>query len=302
MLHWLVFMIMLSVIMPVYNSEEFLAESVQSILKQSYADFELILIDNCSSDGSKKIIEEFAAQDPRVVPVFNDINIGLPKSLNKAMRLAKGKYIARMDADDIAHSERFSRQMDFLEKHLEIDVLGSWWEYFPNKLTMEMPREHRDIKIYALSNNPMGHPTVMFRREKLIRQIGLYNEDSGPIEDYEYWMRGLQSLRFANLPEVLLNYRIHHAQMSAEKSQEQVRASRELRVKFLSPVSLNIKSAVYLVDFIDGKIAKNLRKQHLLFIIIASFSYNLVIGYFDRLRFGQFLLRIWREKRNLYVN
>ncbi len=292
-------MIVVSVIIPVYNCDKFLEESALSILKQSFRDVELILIDNCSTDSSVEIIKKLSRLDPRVVPVFNEANLGLPASLNRALKVAKGKYIARMDADDIARPERIQRQVDFLERNLDVDVLGTWWQYFPGNTQIQAPVTHSEIKIYALTNNPMGHPTVMFRREKMLKVVGFYDETAFPIEDYEYWVRGLEKLKFANLPEVLLDYRIHSSQISFEKARQQMRASKRLRLKIIRPLIPNVRSSIRIIDILDGRIARNISQRKMSELFLGFFASNLLKGSFDRVKLGIFLLHFWRMRRNI---
>ncbi len=122
---------MVSIIMPVYNSSGYLSDAIESILSQTYSDFEFIIIDDASTDNSIEII--YSYHDPRIVLLKNDINLGVTHSLNKGIKHARGKYIARMDADDIALPQRIELQVDFLEKNPEFILVGSFFEVIPEK-------------------------------------------------------------------------------------------------------------------------------------------------------------------------
>ena len=196
----------ISVIMGVYNCEKHLAKAIQSILNQTFKDFEFIIINDGSTDGSEAIIKSFS--DPRI-KFISQANIGLTKSLNKALKLAKGGLIARMDADDIAYPERFAKEVKFLEQHPEIMLCGTWAKYinaqgeiigdFKTLLT------DNEIKKSLLKHNPFIHPSVMVRKE-LFDKVGYYNENYRYVQDYELWGRVVPKFKTANIPEYLMEY------------------------------------------------------------------------------------------------
>jgi glycosyltransferase involved in cell wall biosynthesis len=201
-----------SVIISSFNSVRFLEPAIDSILQQSYSDFELIIIDDASTDGSKEILASFAAADSRIIPIYNRENIGLTKNLNIAISLSKGEYIARMDADDIALPERLEKQVIFLDTHKEIDVIGSAAidiDESGKKIQLrKSPKTHDEIIALLPKANPMTHSTVMFRKDKF-KKIGFYNESYRTTQDYEMWFRAAgQGWKFHNLQEVLLHYRM----------------------------------------------------------------------------------------------
>lgn len=200
----------ISVVMPVYNGEKYLKEAIESILNQSFKDFELILINDGSTDSSTEIVKSF--NDQRIVFIDNGGNIGLSKSFNKGIALAKGTYIARMDADDIATPERLEKQLKYLEANPEIDILGSAItiinEHGQNIGKASKPLTHEGIKWQSLFSTPLLHPTVMARAQILKNHT--FNENLHNSEDYELWSRLLwkTETRFANLSEALLKYRV----------------------------------------------------------------------------------------------
>ena len=211
---------MISVVMPVYNAEKYVAEAVESILQQTYTDFEFIIIDDCSTDNSYGILQTYAAKDIRIRLFKNDVNNKLPKTLNFGIAQSNGKYIARMDADDISLPERFAKQVEFMESHPEIGVCGSFAVAFnyvsQNQQIMAVQITHELIKSYNLfvcCN--IIHPTIIARRELFAKVSGfLFDESLGGLaEDYALWIDMLyKGVIFANLQNALLKYRLSSSQ------------------------------------------------------------------------------------------
>jgi glycosyltransferase involved in cell wall biosynthesis len=206
---------LVSVLMPVFNGEKYLAEAIWSILNQSFRDFEFIIIDDGSTDATWAILNSYTDQRLRLVQ--NVENLGHTKALNKGLVLAQGEYIARMDADDISRPERLARQLDFLETHPEIGVLGTWVQimgrYGDTSHTIQFPTEHGVLRWCLCFYDPIVHPSVMMRRE-IVERVGGYNSDMRHAEDYDLWRRLSHMNRLSNLPEVLLYLRKHDANVS----------------------------------------------------------------------------------------
>ncbi len=200
----------LSVILPVYNAEDFLHDSIQSILNQTFVDFELIIINDGSKDKSLEIINSF--RDPRIV-VVNQLNKGLAKSLNVGLELSKGRYIARMDADDIALPSKFEKQIKYLKHHPHVKLLGTAVELIDEKgqsLCIDTPFVGSDFlkKYMQKIGNPFKHPTVIFDKSIALK-CGGFNELIGKyFEDYFLWNRIAKEYDVENLDEALLKYRI----------------------------------------------------------------------------------------------
>ncbi|WP_263357934.1 glycosyltransferase [Acidicapsa ligni] len=214
----------ISVVMSVFNAERFLREAIESILEQSFRDFEFIIIDDGSTDGSSSIIESYRSSDPRLY-VHRQENRGLIESLNLGCGLARGKYIARMDADDIAIRERFHLQIDFMEAHPEVGVVGGVVEIIDakGKLARDqstVPLDNSDIQRELLEHSVLWHPTVLMRKSTFV-SVGGYRKITDA-EDFDLWLRIAEQSHLANLPEVLLKYRIHPTQISATKCGKQV--------------------------------------------------------------------------------
>jgi glycosyltransferase involved in cell wall biosynthesis len=203
----------ISVILPVYNGEVYLQQAIQSVLEQSFRGFELIIINDGSMDNSEKIILSFS--DPRIVYLKNESNSGLIFTLNRAISLSKGGYIARMDADDICLRERFEKQKEFLDKNPEIDVVGSLIRFIDeNNQPGGQPVfdketvSNKSIRDMLPNENCLSHPSIM-TRTPILKEFQ-YKSYQKNIEDYDLWLR-LQNhhKKMAKIPEVLLLYRIH---------------------------------------------------------------------------------------------
>ena len=216
----------ISVAMSVYNGERFLADAIRSILAQSFGDFEFLILDDGSTDSSRSIIAGFAASDSRIRPIIRE-NRGLIASLNQLLEEARAPLIARMDADDISHPERFSRQISFLAGHPDHGVLGTWsqdMDEFGNEYLApghEHPATHEGV-LRALDNDQqvLCHPAVMMRRD-IVRSIGGYHAGFRHCEDLDLWLRLASVTRIANIPERLIRYRHYAAQVSSRHAVEQ---------------------------------------------------------------------------------
>jgi len=192
--------------MPVYNGERTIADAIGSILAQSFTDFELLILDDASTDGTDAILAQF--NDPRLRVIRNSHNLKIVRTLNQGLDLAQGDYIARMDADDISLKDRFEIQNAYLDAHPEIGIVGSHIEMFgecPSHIHL-CPETHEAIVAHSFFQNPMAHPSVMMRRSALAGAH--YSEDYPFAEDWEFWRRLSTSTRLANLQQALVKYRV----------------------------------------------------------------------------------------------
>lgn len=193
-----------SVLMAVHNEEQYLRGAVQSILGQTFAGFEFVIIDDGSTDRTPAILDEFT--DPRIVRLANPTNLGLVASLNRGSDACRGEWVARMDADDASHPERLARQLSYLDEHPDVGVLGTHMQQqTPDgspKTPFCPPQEHEAICWKMLFECATAHATVMMRRQLLIEHGG-YDPAFTHIEDGELWSRLVSVTRFANLPELL---------------------------------------------------------------------------------------------------
>ncbi len=215
----------ISVVMSVYNGERYLKEALDSILEQTFSDFEFIIIDDGSTDRSREILTEYAAREARIRLIENAQNIGLTKSLNKGLLQAQGRYIARQDADDISLPQRFEMQLAYLTAHQKIGLLGTSCttidKYGKAGKIREKPVTDTEIRWTILFDNPFWHTSVMFRRKLIKEHQLMYTEHIKFAQDYELWARMLHHTRAANLATPLVNVRFHSEQISTQKLDEQ---------------------------------------------------------------------------------
>jgi len=204
-----------TVLLPVFNAELFLTECIESILGQSFSNFELLAINDGSTDSSREILATYS--DPRLVIVDNNDNRGLIYTLNRGISIARGEYIARMDADDIAVVDRFKKQVAYLDTHPQVAVIGSWAELIDHSgkriQLRQVPVGNKDIQETQLKTNSFIHPSVMFRTD-IVRASGSFRQDALHAEDYDLWLRISENHDVDNLPEPLILYRVHSGQIS----------------------------------------------------------------------------------------
>ena len=232
--------------MPVYNAELYVREAIVSIINQTYSEFEFIIINDGSKDSSKLVIESI--KDERIVFINHEINAGLVNSLNEGLKLARGKYIARMDNDDIAYPDRFIKQLRFMEDNPSVGVCGTAFQTFGNiEFSPVIPCNDSDIREFMLVHNPIGHPTVMMRNSLIKEHKLSYIQDATPAEDYRMWYEFSKICLLSNLPDILLNYRIHEQQLSSSMritQNEKVNEIRWLQLKdkgfVLSKTEINL--------------------------------------------------------------
>lgn len=216
-----------TILMPAYNAEKYLRESIDSILGQTYKDFKLLIIDDGSTDQTASIISSYT--DPRVAYVKNDQNIGLVKTLNKGIELIQSTYIVRMDADDLAVSQRLEWQVAFMEQHPEIGVSGGLYRIFGNESGIPtIPLQHEDIKAALLFASLICHPAVIMRRSLFNDPAVRYgvpfefNDEYGhkilELEDFALWQKLKSKTRFANMDKVLIDYRREGQNLTAQKT------------------------------------------------------------------------------------
>jgi len=210
---------LVSVVMSVYNGERFLREAVESILDQSFRDFEFIIINDGSTDCSASLLDFYQKNDPRV-RVYHQENRGLVESLNRGCELAQGKYIARMDADDISVTNRLMWQVEFMERHPEVGILGGAVEVIDTTgKSLEIsanPIEDRELRSALLDYCAFWHPTV-FMRKDIVVSVGGYRKIVFGSEDYDLWLRAADHCQLANLEAVLLHYRLHPHQVTVSR-------------------------------------------------------------------------------------
>jgi len=216
-----------SVVMSVYNGARFLSQAVDSILSQTFGDLGFIIVDDGSTDKTPAILDGYT--DPRIVHLRNERNIGLTRSLNKALALARGRYIARQDADDFSVPERLAKQVNYLDAHAKVGLLGSAVSCVTEDLhsseTWRPMTENAELQKALIADNRFFHGAVMFRRICVEDTGGWYREDLPYAQDYDLWLRMAEAWDIANLPEVLYCYRKHRDMVSASHGTEQDRCA-----------------------------------------------------------------------------
>lgn len=228
-------MVKLTVLMPLYNpQEEHLREAIMSILNQTFSDFEFLIINDGSTNNAEEVVLSF--NDERIRYIKQD-NMGLASTLNKGIELASAKIIARMDQDDISHPGRLEKQFKFLEENSNVSIVGSWIKHFPKTEIVKVPKFPNLMEF--LNSCVMNHPTVMFRKSDFLKYDLRYNPELKTSEDYDLWARAVRVLNFANLQEVLLDYRIHGGNMTVTRINLQHQIECEIKKSLLNHITNN---------------------------------------------------------------
>jgi glycosyltransferase involved in cell wall biosynthesis len=227
---------LISIVMPTYNQERYLKEAIESILNQTFQDFEFIIIIDNSTDGTDAVLKSFQQKDDRI-RIYREEKKGLIPALNKGCYLARGKYIARMDSDDISLPKRLEMQVKYLEAHPEIAVLGTGVRYIdetgkPGKSELN-PIDPKIIGLYLYFANCIVHPSVLMRRE-MVESLGFYSSAALHAEDYDLWARASQVTKIANLQEVLLHLRMWQGSTSQLYQLAQKQAVIKIRRSMIS--------------------------------------------------------------------
>lgn len=249
-----------TILLPVYNAEKYVSQAIDSILKQTFEDFELLIINDGSTDESEEII--FSFKDPRIRYLKNTQNRKLVDTLNKGIESARGEYIARMDADDISLPARLQKQVSFLDNNPLVGVCGTWYQNFGvRNNVVKTPVDDTSIKTFLFFNSPFCHPTVVFRKELLLRH-NLKYDNILYAEDYMLWVKLSRLTEMANMPEVLLLYREHEKNISSTNRPNQVR-------------NANVIRSVYLEQEFGNKFSKSVYSE---FCSLNSDTADLIIG------------------------
>ncbi|MFH1677735.1 MAG: glycosyltransferase [Patescibacteria group bacterium] len=225
-----------TILMPVYNGEQYLREAIESILNQTFMDFEFLIINDGSVDKSEKIIKLY--ENRRIIFANNPENKGLIFTLNRGLKMAQGKYVARMDQDDISLPERIKKQYDFLEKNSKIGLLGTAYYEINQKGDIIgkkiFPTTNKKLQKLLIKYNSFAHPSVIIRKD-ILNKIGTYSETNEclHIEDYDLWFRMARESEIANLSEPLLKRRYNGKNISIIKENEQIKNAFKLRKRVI---------------------------------------------------------------------
>ncbi len=218
----------ISVVMPVRDGARWLGEAIRSIKSQTLRDFELVIIDDGSKDDSARIMEASARSDQRIRVIRQD-RLGLVPALNRGLASSRGRLIARLDADDCAHAERLARQSEYLDRHPEIGLLGTWADQIDEQgsITGALKPAIRpeQLELLLVRTNPFLHSSVMMRNV-VLQKVGCYRPAFEGAEDYDLWLRMSEVTKIANLPERLLRYRLHPSSVTHRASVRQLFSAR----------------------------------------------------------------------------
>jgi glycosyltransferase involved in cell wall biosynthesis len=292
--------IFVSVIMPVYNTDSrYLISATDSILNQSHKNLELIIIDDCSTNLGTLYQLNIYSSNPRIKLIRNLVNLGISSSLNIGVEQARGKYIFRMDSDDISIKSRLLNSIKFMEANTDVDILGSNAITIGDKfLPLIMPKLHEDILFSTFFFCPMIHPTVVFRSATIRKYIPLYQNNAA--EDYELWIRlqMLSNVKFMNLQRIQLLYRKHKSQITETKKNENLEVFLKFNKKLASHYNLNFMPSEIIDQLDTSKL-----KQILVSLNVSKDTYKQIIKpfifLFIRRRIKRINLKFLLELKNL---
>lgn len=227
-----------TVLMPVYNAAPFIRRAIESVLSQSFRDFEFLIIDDGSTDDSQSIVKSYS--DSRIRLVQNEENMGVAKTLNRGLGLAAGEYIARMDGDDVCEPDRLELQVRFMEDRPGLALSGTFVRRFAESgnYVLRFPQGSTCLRSYVLLGNPLAHPTVIFRREVFVESGFRYDPECKAAQDYDLWSRCLRTIEADNLPAPLVHWRATERSVTSARFAESNRQA--LRIQQAELVRLGI--------------------------------------------------------------
>jgi glycosyltransferase involved in cell wall biosynthesis len=225
---------LVSVVMPVYNAAPFVKQAVESILTQTYKNFEFIIIDDASKDNSHEIVKKLARRDKRIRLLRNKKNIGIGATMNKLLSEVKGDFIARMDADDVAYPTRLEKQVNYLLENPDVGIVGSFMNEINEKnefvATREVPLIHEEISEQFMTMQAIQNPTLMFNKNLVLKEELYYKDTLSPVDDLDFYFRQLWYVKFANIPEYLMSYRKHSSNSSLKDIKKTFKLSLKVRI------------------------------------------------------------------------
>ena len=259
-----------SVVLPAFNEETYIADAIRSILDQTFRDFEFIIVDDGSTDGTGDIIEQYAASDARIVLVRNQENLGLPRSMNTALELARGRYICRMDADDVSYPDRLEKQLAFMESRPDVVIIGGTMEVCSLDMKVICKRIYNlsdaEIRRKLFRYSPFCHPGTFFHKEEA-RKVGGYNEKIFPAEDYDFYFRLGRVGDFANLPDTIIKMRVNPSGISYSNIRKSEVLTLYVRLKavFEYGYSMTMADKIYFVAQLASMLVMPAKAKYWLF-------------------------------------
>lgn len=225
----------LTILMPVYNGEQFLTETIDSVLTQTFNDYDFLIINDGSTDNSESIIKSY--KDTRIKYLSNEVNLGLVKTLNKGIELTNTEFLARMDADDLWEPSKLDKQIRLMDENPEVGLCGTSVRKFGNiNGDFIFPRNNETLKVGFLFYCTMSHPSVVYRTS-FLKESGLrYRSEYFPAEDYKMWIDCIDKTQVRNIPEILVYYRQHEQQICQEKQDSQKEKTDNVRMEILKKI------------------------------------------------------------------
>lgn len=282
----------ISVLLPVYNCELYIKGAIDSILNQTFSDFELLVIDDASTDKTVEIIKSY--NDIRINLTQKPKNLGYTDSLNYGLSCAKGEYIARMDGDDFSLPTRFEKQVVFLDAHPETVLCGANYSIIDSEITTQLPQNNDEIQIQFIRNNCIAHPVVMLRNSVLKANKICYDVNKEPAEDFDLWVRLLNYGKLHNLPEVLLKYRVHQKQVSNLQSEKQRNVSVDTKINVFKNLNINwnTEEEIILRKFLSNCYSINLQELD----VLKKINKKIIASNTNKTIFNQQLLSKYLQK------
>lgn len=240
--------LLVSVVMPAYNAEKFIGEAIESILSQTFKDFEFIILDDCSKDKTWEIIQEYAKKDERIIPVKNEKNLNIALNRNKGVEMAKGKYVVWADADDISKPDRIEKLFNYMESHPEVGICGSNFQSFSGDKLMDTREFFEDddlLRKNIFKFSPVAQPTAIVRKA-CFDKVGYYNPSYPPAEDIDLSFRVGEYYKFGNISEVLLMYREHPNSATYTRTRKQIASTLDVRASYFGSDAYSPKILDYL--------------------------------------------------------
>lgn len=278
---------LVSIILPVYNGEEFLEQSINSILSQTYKEFELIIVNDCSTDSSESIIQKYLTLDKRIRYFKNKKNYKLPRSLNVGFAEAKGKYFTWTSDDNIFHKTAIETMVDYLEEHSEIQLVYCDYNEIDEKgktiktICVEQPEQ-------LIYKNVVG--ACFLYRESIAKKVGNYIQERFLVEDYDYWLRIYLSGKIAPLHKCLYDYRIHQRSLTSRQKEEIRNALKKLQYYYLREYEKKGFSNKFLFDYLEW-ILQTERDRNTRILVRLNFM----------MRHPLYVIYIFFRKRRSYV-
>lgn len=295
--------VFITVLLPVYNCELYIEEAVNSILNQTYTNFELLILDDASTDQTVFKLKKI--KDSRIQLIEKPKNTGYTNSLNYGLSIAKGKYIARMDGDDFSLPQRLQVQVDFLESNPDVILCGTSYSIMGNNKVITIPETHESIKLELLKANCIAHPSVMFRKSIIDKHKIKYDISREPAEDYAMWVQLLSYGKLHNLSQVLLQYRLHNSQVSHKRQEEQQISAIKTKLDLLrfSNVTFDTKDKAVLVKILSKNTTVFFEELKLFKKIQSKIlEANKVEGYFETFGLKNYLTELEEKIIKKYFN